>query len=65
LRLFSLLGGKIVGKPGTRGKINDRKIWNFAISHLGEIKATFHIFRSFIFPAVRYGDFSGEGVERR
>ena len=26
LRLFSLLGGKIVGKPGTRGKINDRKI---------------------------------------
>jgi hypothetical protein len=26
LRSFSLLGGKIVGKPGTRGKINDRKI---------------------------------------
>ncbi len=27
------------------------------VAHLGEIKATFHIFRSFIFPAMRYGDF--------
>ena len=63
--LFSLSGGKIVGKTGVGGKIKDRKIWNFAILHLGEIWAKFHIFLSFIFPAVRKGVFSGEGVERR
>ena len=36
-----------------------------SILHLGEIWTKFHIFRSFIFPAVRKGVFSGEGVERR
>ena len=64
LRLFSLPGRKIVAKPGPEG--GNKRSENMKFRHIapiGEIKATFHIFRSLFFPPVRYGDFSGEGVE--